>query len=105
MSSAPAVTAARLSRVIVIPLHCLCGRPRPGPDAKVYAVHLILKLGVRRTLVKVEQETTAAPRRPRLNKDRVLRAAVVLADEAGIEALSMRKLAEHLGVVPMALYK
>jgi AcrR family transcriptional regulator len=35
----------------------------------------------------------------------VLRAAVVLADSAGIESLSMRKLAELLGVVPMALYK
>jgi AcrR family transcriptional regulator len=35
----------------------------------------------------------------------VLRAAVALADEAGIESLSMRKLAEKLGVVPMALYK
>jgi AcrR family transcriptional regulator len=45
------------------------------------------------------------PRRARLNRDRVLRAAVALADEAGIEALSMRKLAEELGVVPMALYK
>jgi AcrR family transcriptional regulator len=45
------------------------------------------------------------PRRARLNRDRVLRAAVALADEAGIEAMSMRKLAEELGVVPMALYK
>ena len=45
------------------------------------------------------------PRRARLNRDRVLRAAVALADEAGIEALSMRKLAEELAVVPMALYK
>jgi AcrR family transcriptional regulator len=35
----------------------------------------------------------------------VLRAAIALADEAGIESLSMRKLAEELGVVPMALYK
>jgi AcrR family transcriptional regulator len=35
----------------------------------------------------------------------VLRAAVALADEIGIEALSMRRLAEALGVVPMALYK
>jgi AcrR family transcriptional regulator len=46
-----------------------------------------------------------APRRARLNRDRVLRAAVTLADKAGIEALSMRNLAEELGVVPMALYK
>jgi AcrR family transcriptional regulator len=47
----------------------------------------------------------AAPRRVPLSRDRVLRAAVSLADDAGIESLSMRKLAEELGVVPMALYK
>jgi AcrR family transcriptional regulator len=45
------------------------------------------------------------PRRIRLSRDRVLRAAVALADTAGIESLSMRKLAQELGVVPMALYK
>jgi len=44
-------------------------------------------------------------RRAPLNRDRVLRAAVALADDAGIEALSMRHLAQELGVVPMALYK
>ncbi|SNT43586.1 regulatory protein, tetR family [Asanoa hainanensis] len=44
-------------------------------------------------------------RRTPLSRDRVLRAAVALADEAGIESLSMRKLAQELGVVPMALYK
>ncbi|HCT75882.1 MAG TPA: TetR family transcriptional regulator [Micromonosporaceae bacterium] len=46
-----------------------------------------------------------ALRRAPLSRDRVLRAAVALADEAGIESLSMRKLAQELGVVPMALYK
>ena len=46
-----------------------------------------------------------ATRRIPLNRERVLTAAVVLADEAGIEALSMRRLAQELGVVPMALYK
>jgi AcrR family transcriptional regulator len=50
-------------------------------------------------------QRTTEPRRTRLNRDRVLCAAVALADQAGIEALSMRKLAEELGVVPMALYK
>jgi AcrR family transcriptional regulator len=50
-------------------------------------------------------QSIAEPRRVRLNRDRVLRAAVALADEAGIDAVSMRKLAEELGVVPMALYK
>ena len=46
-----------------------------------------------------------APRRAPLSRDRVLRAAVARADKAGIESLSMRRLAEELGVVPMALYK
>jgi len=50
-------------------------------------------------------QQTAQPRRTRLNRERVLRAAVTLADQAGTEGLSMRKLAEELGVVPMALYK
>lgn len=40
-----------------------------------------------------------------LSRDRVLRAALVLADEGGLEAFSMRGLAQNLGVVPMALYK
>jgi len=44
-------------------------------------------------------------RRVRLTKQRVLRAAVELADRIGIDSVSMRRLAEELGVVPMALYK
>ena len=40
-----------------------------------------------------------------LTRERVLRTAVRLADESGIEALSMRKLAQALDVVPMALYR
>jgi AcrR family transcriptional regulator len=43
--------------------------------------------------------------RDRLNRDRVLRAAVDLADRAGISAVNMRSLAQELDVVPMALYK
>jgi AcrR family transcriptional regulator len=50
-------------------------------------------------------QTAKAGRRALLNRDRVLRAAVTLADEAGIDAVSMRNLAQELGVVPMALYK
>ena len=43
--------------------------------------------------------------RVRLNRDRVLQAAVTLADRMGIGPLSMRRLAQELDVVPMALYK
>lgn len=46
----------------------------------------------------------AAARRVPLNRDQVLRAAVALADEGGIEALSMRKLGQVLGVEAMSLY-
>jgi AcrR family transcriptional regulator len=43
------------------------------------------------------------PRVP-LSKERVLRAAVLLADEGGVASLTMRKLAETLGVEAMSLY-
>jgi AcrR family transcriptional regulator len=39
-----------------------------------------------------------------LSRDRVLRAAIDLADADGIESLSMRRLAQQFGVDPMSLY-
>lgn len=50
------------------------------------------------------QQLEATARTP-LNRERVLQAAVSLADAVGFESLSMRRLAEELGVVPMAIYK
>lgn len=44
------------------------------------------------------------PRREPLTRDRVLQAAVHLADTLGLEALSMRRLGEELGVEAMSLY-
>ena len=49
------------------------------------------------------QETNTG--RTRLSRSIVLEAAIALADEDGFEGLSMRRLAQELGVVPMALYK
>ena len=43
------------------------------------------------------------PRSP-LTKDRVLKAAIRLADKGGIDSLSMRKLGQELGVEAMSLY-
>lgn len=43
------------------------------------------------------------PRLP-LSRDRILRVALDLADETGIESLTMRKLARALGVEAMSLY-
>jgi AcrR family transcriptional regulator len=45
-----------------------------------------------------------ATSRGRLNRDRVLSAAIALADGAGIESLTMRRLGEELGVEAMSLY-
>jgi AcrR family transcriptional regulator len=48
------------------------------------------------------QDTT--PRRTPLSRERVLRAAIALADERGAQELTMRKLAKELGVEAMSLY-
>ena len=45
-----------------------------------------------------------AKKRTPLTRERVLRAAVALADERGIEALTMRNLGQELGVEAMSLY-
>lgn len=47
----------------------------------------------------------AASGRTPLSRDRVLRAAVALADEDGLESVSMRKLGQVLRVEAMSLYK
>jgi AcrR family transcriptional regulator len=51
------------------------------------------------------QITSGADTRNRLSRERVLRAAIDQADAVGLEALSMRKLADVLDVAPMALYR
>ena len=53
---------------------------------------------------KTKAKTRREPR-PRLSRERVLRAAMAHADKGGLETLTMRKLAEILGVAPMALYR
>jgi AcrR family transcriptional regulator len=55
------------------------------------------------------RQIAATPRRrlasaERLSRDRIVAAAIELADRDGIDSLSMRKLAQQLGVDPMSLY-
>ena len=50
-----------------------------------------------------QTDPNGEPRVP-LTTERVLRAAVTLADEGGIESLSMRNLGQKLGVEAMSLY-
>jgi AcrR family transcriptional regulator len=55
--------------------------------------------------MKIEAATdTTAERRSPLTRQRVLVAAVEVADRDGIEALSMRRLGQELGVEAMSLY-
>jgi AcrR family transcriptional regulator len=56
------------------------------------------------TKVPTKSGRTATRRRP-LTRDRVLRAAVSLADEGGLESVSMRRLGQALRVQAMSLYK
>jgi AcrR family transcriptional regulator len=49
---------------------------------------------------KKQQPESRAP----LNRERVLRAAVAIADKGGIESLTMRELGRELGVEAMSLY-
>ncbi len=46
-----------------------------------------------------------AGRRARLSREEVLRAAMVLADEGGVESLTMRKIGQRLGAEAMSLYR
>ena len=50
------------------------------------------------------QREASSPARMPLSRERVLRAAIELADDAGIDAVSMRKLGQALGVEAMSLY-
>ena len=51
-----------------------------------------------------EEPSPSVPRRTRLTRDRVLRGAMAVADSAGLSGLTMRSLADELGVKPMAVY-
>jgi AcrR family transcriptional regulator len=53
----------------------------------------------------VNKKSKPKARRAPLSKERVLHAAVALADEIGIVSLSMRRLGEALQVEAMSLYK
>jgi AcrR family transcriptional regulator len=44
------------------------------------------------------------PRRPQIDRERVLAAALEVADEGGVAALTMRAVAQRLGTSPMAIY-
>ncbi|MGH2674033.1 MAG: TetR/AcrR family transcriptional regulator C-terminal domain-containing protein [Actinomycetota bacterium] len=56
--------------------------------------------------MRTEETTRGAgkPRRERLTRERVIAAAVRIMDEAGLDALTMRRIGRELGVEAMSLY-
>jgi AcrR family transcriptional regulator len=73
----------------------------------MYAVNpnLTSRATMRGEVQMATQAIAKAQPRERLTRERVLRAAIAHADAGGLEALTMRTLAEVLGVAPMALYR
>jgi len=57
-----------------------------------------------RVLWDLEPKPTRATG-PALSRERIVRAAIELADEQGLDALSMARLAERLGMATMSLYR
>src|SRR6185369_710809 len=70
----------------------------PASSASRY---LRRKIDIRR---KIRQVAGPPETRIPLSRERILRAALELADEGGIESLTMRKLGETLGFEAMSLY-
>src|SRR6478609_5854562 len=69
----------------------------------MYSVHTSRPQVPRGMQMSVKQRSRTRRRVP-LSRQLVLRTAIKLADEGGIESLSMRNVAQELGVYPMALY-
>jgi len=63
-------------------------------------------LGAGRQLVRAVDDRCelAGGPRPPLSRDRVLRAAMALADDGGLEVFTMRRLGQELGIEAMSLY-
>ena len=51
------------------------------------------------------QAVTSPARRERLSRERIVQAALEIADSQGLDALSLRGVAARLGVTPMPLYR
>jgi AcrR family transcriptional regulator len=71
----------------------------------VYAVNERVEAGVRETMAVAKRAKKRAASRTALSRERILRAALKQADAGGLDALTMRRLAEALGAAPMALYR
>jgi AcrR family transcriptional regulator len=65
----------------------------------------VKKLGLQCNLVKVEVCVGRKQPRLPLSRERILNAALALADAEGLDAITMRRLGEAMGVEAMSLYK
>src|SRR6266581_5617128 len=56
------------------------------------------------TTERIPDEAPAKPRREPLTRQRIIRAALRIMDEEGLEAVTMRRIGRELGVEAMSLY-
>ena len=63
----------------------------------------MIKCAGKADVVVTRAEPGSQPRLP-LSRERVLRAAIKIADSSGLESLTMRRLAEEFGAEAMSLY-
>ena len=64
-----------------------------------------MKESIETRVVRKSQHTPAPPVRQPLTRERILQVGLRLIDQQGLEAFTMRKLAQELGVDPMSLYR
>jgi AcrR family transcriptional regulator len=71
----------------------------------VYVIGCSVWAGTVKALDMIMSDEPSARGRGRLSRERVLRTALSVADAEGLPAVSMRRVAEELGVETMALYR
>src|SRR5919106_4250736 len=79
-------------------------RRRATPDTQPMAAPGSSTPDARARSLWFDPPTDDQDRRPRLTRERVVAEALAVIAEDGIQALTMRRLAARLGVVPGALY-
>src|SRR5690242_8978859 len=68
------------------------------------AYRTVARPAIRCTILFMVSRSTARSTAPRLTREALVDAAMAIADEHGLEALSIRRLAKEVGVTPMAIY-
>jgi AcrR family transcriptional regulator len=84
----------------------LARRHKVAPATAAHALRLLVDEGRARALPRSGTVVTAPRSRPgELGRDVIVAAAIRIADEEGLDALSMRAVAARVGAAPMSIYR